>query len=197
MGHSSQYVTPFHSQYSIISLLFSSTASTPLIPTLPNISTTHCHQIFASLLTPSSAWPPSGAVPLPEHYQLIAGYVSVTSRSTEQKDDCGTVTQITETITRDWAGYAYDILAQTIGSVKKVIFVTRGKSAITWDIGNAQRVTGCLTVAYASYGPIRAGLTYQIIAARGTTIAATGGNYVYVSNNCRTFAGHLYADISG
>ena len=141
-------------------------------------------------------WPPTGLFPLPEHYQLIAGYVTIATRSTEEKDDCGNVKQNVETITRDWAGYAYDIRAQTINGVKKVIFIDRGTSASGWDGENANRVYGYSGVEYSSYGPIRPGLTYDQIKNLGKQYEATTGPYSYLSNNCETFARTLYGRIA-
>ena len=144
----------------------------------------------------SLGWPPTGVIPLPEHYQLIAGYVTISTRSTEEKDDCGNVKQNIETITRDWASYAYDIRAQTINGVKKVIFIDRGTSASGWDGENENRMYGYFGVVYSNYGPIRPGLTYQEIKDMGVQLADANGPYSYFFNNCETFATNLYGEIS-
>lgn len=144
-----------------------------------------------SLTLLHSGWPATGLIPVAEHYQLIAGYAQITSRETEEKDDCGNVKQIVETINRDWDAYPYDIRAQTVQNVKRVVFINRADSKTTWDISNQNK-----GVTYSNLGPIRPGLTYEIVAARGTTIANTGPPYNYVTNNCDTFARRLYSDVS-
>ncbi|PYI00040.1 hypothetical protein BO71DRAFT_393684 [Aspergillus ellipticus CBS 707.79] len=136
-----------------------------------------------------AAWPPSGAIPVSEHYQLIAGYVSVTSKSKEEKDKHGKVTKVLETITRDYKGYVYDIRAQQVGNVKKIKFIDRGDSKDTWD-NDKKHLT------FTNMGSIRQGLTHEIVAARGTTLADTMGPYSYTTNNCGTFANRLYSDIA-
>ncbi|RAL17645.1 uncharacterized protein BO97DRAFT_410050 [Aspergillus homomorphus CBS 101889] len=135
-----------------------------------------------------AAWPASGVVPVSEHYQLIAGYVSVATKSRQEKDKKGKVTKVVETVTRDYAGYVYDIRAQQVGNVQKIVFIERGDSRETWDNG----VKG---LSFSSKGAIRAGLTHEIIAARGKTLADTMGNYNYLTNNCNTFANRLYNDL--
>jgi hypothetical protein len=75
------------------------------------------------------------------------------------------------------------------------MFIPRGDSATTWDGDNAKKVYGFFEVAYSNLGAIRPGLSYEIIAARGTTLANTMGNYAYLTNNCDTFARRLYSDI--
>ena len=141
-------------------------------------------------------WPPTGVMPLPEHYQLIAGYVTVASRTTEDKDDCGNVEQIVENITRDWESNPYDIRAQTVGNIKQVMFIGRTTSRASWDIDNAGRSYGPFGISYYDKGPIRPGLTYNQIRALGEQLASTNGPYNYVTNNCQTFAEKLYERIS-
>ena len=99
--------------------------------------------------------------------------------------------QIIENITRDWVSYAYDIRAQTIDGVKKVKFIDIETRASTWVSSNIGK-----GATYYNLGPIRAGLDYAIISARGKVIADTGGNYNYLFNNCDTFANKLYKDIA-
>ncbi|KAJ5620838.1 hypothetical protein N7510_004822 [Penicillium lagena] len=132
-------------------------------------------------------WPPTGIAPIPEHYQLIAGYVTIETKEREEKDDCGNVQRIVKTVTRNYDSYSYDIRAQTINGVKKILFISRTTSAGAWEVENAKK----------HYGPIRQGLTYEIVRARGEQLANTMGNYHKLWNNCDTFAQRLYRDISG
>ncbi|OKL55264.1 hypothetical protein UA08_09465 [Talaromyces atroroseus] len=137
-------------------------------------------------------WPPTGVIALPEHYQLIAGYVTVARRQTEDVDSCGNTKRVVVTLNRDWQGYAYDIRAQG----GRVIFMIRTASAATWDGDNAKRTYGPFTVVYSDLGPIRQGLDFAQIQARGQVLANTMGPYVYWTNNCNTFATRLYQDIA-
>ena len=70
-------------------------------------------------------------MPLPEHFQLLAGYVTVSSQQTEEKDDCGNVRRVIETINRNWIAYPYDIRAQPVGNIKRVFFIGRQESKDT------------------------------------------------------------------
>ena len=133
---------------------------------------------------------------MPEHYQLIAGYVTIKTESTEDKDDCGNVQRIVETVKRDWDSYAYDIRAQgDAEGVKQVRFIDRTSSASTWASDNAGKNYGPFGVVYTSYGPIRPGLTYKQIKGIGVQLSGVYGPYNYLTNNCQTFASRLYGRI--
>lgn len=82
---------------------------------------------------------------------------------------------------------------------------SEGGSLTTWDVTNAQKSFGFVTTSYFDLGPIRPGLTFQAIQARGVTLTTTtmntydkfGGLFGGSGNNCDTFARRLYQDISG
>ncbi|KAJ9138369.1 Family 18 glycoside hydrolase [Pleurostoma richardsiae] len=116
-------------------------------------------------------WPQTGLLPVPEHYQLIAGR--------------------TTTHNRNWVANAYDIRAQD----GKMFFITRGDSASGWETKNLEKENGYGPVTYANLGPIRRGLTYEQIKNLGETYAQNNPTYSYMGiggNNCRTFAQALY-----
>ena len=114
----------------------------------------------------------------------------------EDKDQCGNVKQVVETITRDWVSNAFDIRAQTVNNVKKIMFIGRTTSAAGWDGENAVRTYGFFGVVYFSLGSIRPGQSYAEIKAIGTEYANGMGPYGYFTNNCDTFAQGLYARIA-
>ena len=131
-------------------------------------------------------------MPFPEHFQLITGYVQITRRETEEKDDCGNVQRTVVTLNRDWPAKPYDIRAQEdANKIPRVRFLPRASSQISWDIENYNR-----HASYSSMGAIRPGYTHEMIAARGQVLAETNSRYNYVTNNCNTFANRLYLDLS-
>ncbi|KAL3418044.1 glycosyl hydrolase family 18 [Phlyctema vagabunda] len=141
------------------------------------------------------AWPQSGSIPVPEHYQLIAGYVTITSKSTDDlTNTCGEVVRRTVTHNRHWSANAYDIL----NANGKMIFVPRGTSASGWEVKNLEKANGYGPVTYSNLGKIRAGLTYEEIRVIGEQYAKDNPKYDYLGilgNNCRTFAKALYGKI--
>ncbi|KAI7917434.1 hypothetical protein M9X92_007376 [Pyricularia oryzae] len=144
-----------------------------------------------------AAWPPTGVMPVPEHYQLIAGYVKITSTVREEKDSCGQVVKIITTNNRQWRGYAYDIRAQN----NKMIFIDRGESASpdSWPVKNLLKEAGFGSVSYSNLGPIKDGLTYDDISTIGKIIVAENPKYSYTGvggHNCKTFAQALYKKIA-
>ncbi|OKL63282.1 hypothetical protein UA08_01866 [Talaromyces atroroseus] len=76
-----------------------------------------------------------------EHYQLVARYVTIARRQTEEVDSCGNTKRVVVIPKRNWQGYAYDIRAQC----SKVIFLTRTASATIWDVDNAKKTYGPFT----------------------------------------------------
>ncbi|TLD33583.1 hypothetical protein PspLS_00058 [Pyricularia sp. CBS 133598] len=144
-----------------------------------------------------AVWPPTGTMPLPEHYQLIAGYVKITSTTREEKDACGKVVKRVTTNNRQWRGFAYDIRAQN----GKMIFIERGESASpdSWPVKNLMKETGFGSVSYENLGPIKKGFSYEDIVTLGKIIVAENPTYSYLGvngHNCRTFAQALYKRIS-
>lgn len=45
---------------------------------------------------------------------------------------------------------------------------------ITWDVDNVKKVYGYLGVVCSSLGPVKLGLSHEILQARGVTLADTG-----------------------
>lgn len=150
-----------------------------------------------SVLTKDLVWPQTGAIPLPEHYQLIAGYVTDDVKSTDDKiNTCGEVVRRVKTHNRQWVANAYDIVNQQ----GKMIFIPRGDSAAGWEVKNLEKANGYGSVAYSNLGSIRKGLTYAEIRVLGEKFADDNPKYDYTGirgNNCRTFAQALYKEIKG
>ena len=141
-------------------------------------------------------WPPAGIIPVPQHYQLVAGYVSIQTTTTQQTNDCGEVVKQVERIERDWVSNAYDIREQN-GQVR---FITRGAQAALWDSADLQRANGYGSVVYYDLGRIQPFWTQESINAVAQEMTQNGqAPYNYLGgagailglgsgDNCNTFA---------
>lgn len=135
--------------------------------------------------------------PIPTHYQLLAGYVTIDSRSTDETNDCGEVIRRTTTENRNWVANIYDII--NIGS--KMTWSARNEG-MDWVSNYANKATSFSSVSYGNLGTIRPGLTHEMIQSTGQQFALANPVYRYVpipglpGNNCRSFAVALYARIS-
>lgn len=165
------------------------------------VSSLFPNSFFADTQLPE--WPPSGIIPVPEHYQLIAGYVQITSETKEIKNDCGEVIRNEQTNYRDWISYAYDIRAQN----GAIIWINRKLSADQWADKDSTRTYGYMTVVYYNLGRIQPFWTYDDVVATGQAMIAGGqsqynwlggalaplGGAAFKGDNCDTFARSLYA----
>lgn len=134
-------------------------------------------------------------MPAPEHYQLIAGYITYKQTETfEKQDECGPY--ILKVIHRDWVSQPHDIYAPSWREVngemiKPVIYMDRGEG-YDWVDKNVRKTNEYGPVQYSMMGPIGSGWTYNAISLKGKSIAVEMYHYNFWVNNCNTFANNLY-----
>ncbi|KAL5319960.1 hypothetical protein ACEPPN_013019 [Leptodophora sp. 'Broadleaf-Isolate-01'] len=142
-----------------------------------------------------AAYPPTKIPLVPEHYQLVAGYVSISSNDRDDlTNTCGEVVRRTTTITRDWVANVYDI---TTPDWSRMLWSPRGEGK-AWAAVYDKKTNMFGSVTYSNLGKIRPLLTYAAISEIGSTFAKENPVYRYIplpglpGNNCKTFAVALY-----
>ncbi|KAE9377607.1 glycoside hydrolase family 18 protein [Stipitochalara longipes BDJ] len=120
------------------------------------------------------------------HGLYIAGYVSISHKDIEHKNDCGEVTSITRNWIRGYNGLVYDLGQGGNQQVGQCILIPRS------DRSNWIQLAAQNGGAYTWLGPIRTGLTEERIVADADMQLQFMGQYDLLSNNCYTFVRRMY-----
>ena len=140
-------------------------------------------------------YPQAGIIPVSEHYQMIAGYVTITSRTVDDVlNSCGEVVRRTVIKNRHWVANLYDI-----GHQGSLLLWTTRKEGIDWVQGYNDRANEWGPVTFSSLGKIKAGWSYADISTKGQIYAKEHPLYLWVpvppGNNCKTFAQAFYQQL--